>query len=253
MLNTIMACQDHYANIAADYDKMLTFRDQFADELVEVLTKYGRLSNDQDFVDVACGTGWIQRILFERGYHFKTSTSVDPSPHMLQVVKQRVPNAECINLDGLEFSRLKKTYDALIINQSFHHLPLETLEETWRNIRSQLRRGGKVIITFGDGGFFSQDVAKRLKSTGEYSSFDYSASVRICESVLQKCGYKFTPDSPVERTYKVKVSREQYGYMLRRRYMSALGAISDEDIEKEVAALPDPVEFPYKWTIVVAE
>ncbi|XP_064645895.1 malonyl-[acyl-carrier protein] O-methyltransferase-like [Lineus longissimus] len=248
-----MACPDHYADIAADYDKLYSFRDQFADKLVEVLIKYGRLSNDQDFVDVGCGSGWLQRILSERGYHFKTSTSVDPSQQMLELVIKRVPNAQCINLDGLEFSRLTKTYDVLVISQCFHHLPIETLEETLRNVRSQLRRGGKVITTFGDGGFFSPDVAKRLKTTGNYSPVDYSASVRICESVFQKCGYKFTPDSPVERSYKVKVSREQYGYMLRQRYVSALGVISDEDIEKEVAALPDTVEFQYKWTIIVAE
>lgn len=248
-----MACLDHYADIAADYDKMYSFRDQFADKLVDVLIKYGRLSNDQDFVDVGCGSGWLQRIFSERGYHFKTSTAVDPSQHMLQLVRQSIPNAECINLDALEFSRLQKTYDALIINQSFHHLQIETLEETLRNIQSQLRRGGRLIITFGDGGFFSPDVAKRLKTTGEYSPVDYSPSVRICESVLQKCGYKFTSDSPVQSSYKVTISREQYGYMLRQRYVSALGAISDEDIEKEVANLPDPVEFQYKWTIIVAE
>jgi hypothetical protein len=172
---------------------------------------------------------------------------------MLDRAKESVRNVEFINMDGFEFSCLPRTYDRLIIGQSFHHLPMETLEETLRNIRSQLRSGGKLIITFGDGGLFSPDISKRLKTTGEYSPVDFSASVRICESFLRKCGYKFTADSPVERSYKVTVSRVQYSSMLRQRYVSALEVISDADIEKEVAGLPDPVEFQYKWLIIVAE
>ncbi len=135
----------YFDEIASEWDRMResAFNDAVRERAISVANVQpgsGKLA-----ADIGVGTGFIARGLIERGLRV---IAIDHSMKMLQVIKQKMPNApalafcradaECLPLCG-------GAVDYVFANMCLHHLghPRQAIDEMTRI----LNVGGRLVIT----------------------------------------------------------------------------------------------------------
>lgn len=95
------------------------------------VTKAGRI------LDVCCGTGFLARLLMERGYRM---TGLDASAAMIRHARENVPGAVFVVADASGF-RLPSEFDGAVstFDSLNHILTAEELEACFRNIAAALK------------------------------------------------------------------------------------------------------------------
>jgi SAM-dependent methyltransferase len=90
-------------------------------------------------LDVCCGTGYLARLLTDRGYGV---TGVDASPGMIALARQHAPAAEFHVADAAEF-RARECFQAAIstFDSLNHMLQREALESAFHHTAAALERG----------------------------------------------------------------------------------------------------------------
>jgi len=98
-------------------------------------------------LDLGCGAGEpIARHFIEAGHDV---TGLDFSPIMLEIARERFPQATWIEADMRDFD-LGRTFDAIIGWDSFFHLTHEGQRQAVGVISRHLEGGGHVLLTVGD-------------------------------------------------------------------------------------------------------
>ena len=92
-------------------------------------------------LDVATGTGALAEAAAERGAHV---TAVDITPEMLDVVRERLPNAELVQADAEDLPFGDASFDAVVAGFVLNHLPVpERGLGEWARV---LRPSGRVAV-----------------------------------------------------------------------------------------------------------
>jgi SAM-dependent methyltransferase len=113
----------YYDRRASEYDDWYLGRGAFAtrdrpgfdDELAAVVATVASLEPART-LDVACGTGFLTQHL--RG----EITALDRSPRMLEIVRQRLPNALCVEGDGLTLPFADDAFNRVLTGHFYGHL-----------------------------------------------------------------------------------------------------------------------------------
>lgn len=135
--------REQYDRLASSYDER--WRSYVSDTLA-FLKDYLRLSGDERVLDVACGTGELERILLAE-YPGLDIIGVDLSENMLEVARRK-PTAnqnatfEQGSAEELPFS--DESFDLVVSANSFHYFddPLVSLRE----MRRILEPGSQAVI-----------------------------------------------------------------------------------------------------------
>jgi ubiquinone/menaquinone biosynthesis C-methylase UbiE len=110
------------------------------------LKDYMELSGDEVILDIACGTGELERILVNN-YPNLNIIGVDISEKMLDVAKSKFPNSQQIEFLKASANSLPfpdSSFDTIISASAFHYFnnPVNALQE----MKRVLKPNGKVII-----------------------------------------------------------------------------------------------------------
>lgn len=232
-----------YSKAAANYDDLFKHRHFYDQPFGEDLKKMMKTSPGLDIVDLACGTGYLSKVLDKQG--IKTTILVDPSKEMLKLSESAFPSAKAYCMDAFEFSKQPIKYDRILINGSFHHIPRDTYEQTFLNFRSQLRSGGMVII-------ISQTISPLFKAAR-----DGIQDVRyVAIKALKAAGFEVAAD-PLVTSYQFEISREYYENIHRARFLSSERDLTEDEIERGIREmnLTDPVvgKYEHQWVIASAK
>ncbi|XP_064618682.1 uncharacterized protein LOC135482520 [Lineus longissimus] len=230
----------YYSQGAANYDDLAKHRDFFDQPFGEDLKRMTNPSPGLDIVDMACGTGYLSKVLDKQG--IKTTILVEPCKELLTLSESAFPSAKAYCMDALEFSKQPIKYDRIVINGSFHLFPLGTLEETVLNFRSQLRSGGMVII-------ISQIISPMFKAARGIVHDTSYAGIKA----LKAAGFEVASEPMVTR-YQFEIPREDYEKLHRSRFLSEESELTDDEIEHGINEmnLSDPVVCEYKHIWVIA-
>jgi len=102
--------------------------------------------NRGDALDLGCGAGEpFAKNFIERGWGV---TGVDFSARMLQLAERYVPEMRRIHADMATVSFPPASFDAVTAVYSLFHLPRVQHAALFRNIRTWLRPGGKLLFTY---------------------------------------------------------------------------------------------------------
>jgi SAM-dependent methyltransferase len=128
-----------YSALAETYDDaqnaLLLAEEPPLRELLERLKK-GRV------LDAACGTGRHTAFLVERGHDV---TGLDATPAMLDLAKERVPEARFVRGDLRRMPFASDSFDAVLCALALTHLP--TLQPALGELARVVRPGGDVVLS----------------------------------------------------------------------------------------------------------
>jgi len=103
-----------------------------------------RLPAGARILDVCCGTGYLARMLVERGYRI---TGVDLSAEMAGCARAQVPSAEFYVADAARFRAPGQFDGAVSTFDSLNHiLSLEDLSAAFRNVGAALKPGAPFVF-----------------------------------------------------------------------------------------------------------
>lgn len=124
-------------------------------------------------LDIGFGTGTLTSGLYEQGCSI---TGVDFSQRMIELAKEKMPQAELLQGDfskGLPEKLLEKKYDFIIATYSLHHLTDEGKANLIGRLLSLLKEDGKILI--GDVAFQNRRELEncREKCGGDWDSEEF--------------------------------------------------------------------------------
>ena len=119
-------------------------------------------------LDVGFGTGILANRLYRDGCHV---TGIDFSDRMLQIAREKMPEAVLIRHDfstGLPLQLQEEDFDAIVCTYAIHHLTDKQKRSFLAELQSHLAPGGKIFV--GDVAFPSRcDLeACRISSGDEW-------------------------------------------------------------------------------------
>ncbi|OOM15834.1 class I SAM-dependent methyltransferase [Clostridium saccharobutylicum] len=147
-----------------------------------------REQNESNILDIGFGTG----ILTTQLYNFGCSiTGIDFSSNMIDIAKQKMPNATLINCDfskGLPDEIKNKHFDYIISTYAIHHLTDKEKIKFIESLSSLLNVNGKILI--GDVSFETRN--KLEKSKEKYSdSWDNDEVYFVAEEIKKSLNSKY--------------------------------------------------------------
>jgi cyclopropane fatty-acyl-phospholipid synthase-like methyltransferase len=139
-------------------------------ELLELLPKRARV------LDLGCGSGVpATRALVDAGH---TVVGVDVSREQAERARRYVPEAQIVEASALELELEAESLDAVVAFYVIDHLPREEHGTLLASIRSWLRPGGWLLLTF-DTADHPGVVADWLGTPMFFSQFDPETSERL--------------------------------------------------------------------------
>ena len=147
------------------YDKMFNWfdehrsRDLFEKSYLDLAISY--LKPEAKILDLGCGMGDpIGKYFIDKGYQL---TGVDGSSKLIDLAKNRFPQAEFMVGDMRKIS-LKEKFDSIIAWNSFFHLPKEDQRLMFKIFENHINPGGILMFTSGpsDGEVWSDNGGEML-------------------------------------------------------------------------------------------
>jgi len=135
--------REQYDHLAEIYDRR--WHSYISDSLA-FLNSHLNLSDDQKVLDVACGTGELERSLLERYPNLKI-TGVDLSQSMLDMARSKFldrNNVEFLQASAIELPFADASFDSIVTASAFHYFeqPSIALQE----MRRVLKPSGRIIV-----------------------------------------------------------------------------------------------------------
>lgn len=118
-------------------------------------------SSSSNVLDIGFGTGILTTQLYNEGYKI---TGIDFSSNMIDIAKDKMPDALLINWDfskGLPDEITSSKYDYIISTYAIHHLSDEAKVEFIKALVKLLNVNGKILI--GDVSFETREELDKCK------------------------------------------------------------------------------------------
>ncbi len=152
-------------------------------------------------LDVGCGTGEpIAKFFIEQGYQV---TGVDASKAMIELCKQRFPQAHWLLAD-MRTLQLPGQFDIVLAWHSFFHLPHEDQKPTLQLLTSYVKSGGLFAFTSGT------EHSEVWSDNGGYDLYHASLDPEEYIKILEEYNFKLImhkmndPDCGGATTWLVK-------------------------------------------------
>jgi len=136
--------KNQYDRLAEIYDRRWSrYVSDTLNFLIDYLQGSRQISGNEHVLDLACGTGELERKLLNVHSDLKI-VGVDISEKMLDVARLKLPNLEFVKASAIALPFPDHKFDMVVTVSAFHYFdhPLDTLEE----IRRILKPQGRLII-----------------------------------------------------------------------------------------------------------
>jgi len=124
---------------AEEWDEYIT--DENIEVAKEVIKKY-KIGRNNSVLDVGAGTGILYSLL--KNENLSGYLGIDISPKMIEVFKEKHPDAEIRRIDFETNVELDKRFDFVIIYDTIPHL--DKIDMVFKNARKHLKVGGQFLI-----------------------------------------------------------------------------------------------------------
>ncbi|MBL4936842.1 class I SAM-dependent methyltransferase [Clostridium sp. YIM B02515] len=147
-----------------------------------------REQNGTNVLDIGFGTGILTTQLYNSGFNI---TGIDFSSNMIDIAKQKMPNATLIKWDfsrGLPNEIKNNRYDYIISTYAIHHLADKEKISFIKLISNFLNKKGKILI-----GDISFETSYELeKSKEKYKeSWDNDEIYFVADEIMEKLNHEY--------------------------------------------------------------
>lgn len=137
------------------YDEKHSFVSQFGEGIVQLLAP----EQDENILDLGCGTGDIAKKLNDLGAHVK---GIDHSDNMIRQAQYKYPNIE-FNVEDATKLNYKNQFNTVFSNATLHWV--KPPESVLNCIHDSLKRQGRFVAEFGGKGnvnLITTEIKKQL-------------------------------------------------------------------------------------------
>lgn len=213
----------HYRNLADDYDEFLHYSDDFVRTLTAKMIDNLDLHEEDRLADVGCGTGIYSLDILEQIDLKHPILGVDPFPEMLAAIPDGA-NIEPIAATALEFSREDRAYDKVLIKEGIHHV--RDREEFFANVYASLPDGGRMLLVH-----VPPDVDYPLFEAALERCLEWHADPDVLGEQLAATGFTVERDA-VDVHHEIPTYH--YLRMVENCYMSVLTSFDKDELEAGV-------------------
>jgi ubiquinone/menaquinone biosynthesis C-methylase UbiE len=143
------------------------------------------VENNGSVLELACGPGNVTRYILEKRSDLKI-LGTDLAPNMLDIAREKNPNAVFMVMDCRDISKLNKTYDAVICAFGLPYLSKEEALKMISDLPKILDRHGLFYLSFMEDWNSKSGVQKG--STGDELFINYHEEGYITDA-LRKNGF----------------------------------------------------------------
>ena len=189
----------------------------------EFLTKNIKLNSSSKILDVGCGRGKVLGNLSSKLKLKQKPLGIDIIDH-----KDRDKKISFKKISALTFFlKNKKKFDLILIKQTIHLLNIDEIKKILNLFKKNLNQNGKIFI-------FTLDTNKN-----ELPTFDLMKKKLIKSLKRDKKILKIISDLNLVKIkknfiYNVKISKNDYLDMIRKRFISILLTMSKKDLYKGI-------------------
>ena len=235
----------HYESIAASYDELWTYSDEYIDELTSNIIDVLDMRSSHVLADVGGGTGLYARRIVDRLQPYSPIFVVDPSPAMLEGLGDE-PGVCTVQATAHAFAQeCDVKIDRILLKEVVHHF--DDLQASLKALSGTLSAHGRMLVIM-------------LPPTIDYPLF--GAALKRYEELqphydevvaaMEKAGLSVSVE---ERTINYEVPKSRYLEMTRRRYMSVLSEFDDAALVAGVAEMArditeDPIVVPDRFVYI---
>lgn len=167
---------DDYNDIVQEYTE--EFFDDKSDE--KYIDQFLQSLEGKNVLDAGCGNGRDCKYINQKGFKVK---GIDLSKEMLVIAKKMVPKVDFEVMDITNITYSDNSYDGIISNCSFFHIPVEELSKTLNSFSKILKPNGKLLLILQEG--LGEAMIEEPFRKGVYIYINYFSVKQISELLLK--------------------------------------------------------------------
>ena len=187
------------------------------------LIRQNKLNSNSKILDIGCGRGKILGNLSSNLKLKNKPLGIDIIDH-----KDRDKRIKFKKVSGLSLF-LKKNYkfDLILIKQTIHLFSLKQIKKLLDLSKKNLNQNGKIFI-------FALDTNRNELPTFDLMKKKLTKSLKRDKKILKFISERYSINKKKKFTYNVKISKKDYLRMIKKRYISTLLSLSEEEISKGI-------------------
>ena len=208
------------------------------------LIRQNKLNSHSKILDIGCGRGKILGNLSSNLKLRNKPLGIDIIGH-----KDRDKRIKFKKVSGLSFFLKKKyKFDLILIKQTIHLFNLKQIKKLLDSSKKNLNQNGKIFI-------FALDTNRNELPTFDLMKKKLIKSLKRDKKILKFISERYSINKKKKFTYNVKISKKDYLRMIKKRYISTLLSLSEEEISKGIKEINSRygnfLKFKDKLTCVV--
>ena len=182
-----------------------------------------KLNSNSKILDIGCGRGKILGNLSSNLKLKNKPIGIDIIDH-----KDRDKRIKFKKISGLSFFLKKKyKFDLILIKQTIHLFNLKQIKKLLDLSKKNLNQNGKIFL-------FALDTNRNELPTFDLMNKKLTKSLNRDKKILKFISKIYSIKKKRKFTYNVKISKKDYLRMIKKRYISTLLTLSEEEISKGI-------------------
>ena len=182
-----------------------------------------KLNSNSKILDIGCGRGKILGNLSSNLKLKNKPLGIDIIDH-----KDRDKRIKFKKISGLSFFLKKKyKFDLILIKQTIHLFNFKQIKKLLDLSKKNLSQNGKIFL-------FALDTNRNELPTFDLMNKKLTKSLNRDKKILKFISKIYSIKKKRKFTYNVKISKKDYLRMIKKRYISTLLTLSEEEISKGI-------------------
>ena len=182
-----------------------------------------KLNSNSKILDIGCGRGKILGNLSSNLKLKNKPLGIDIIDH-----KDKDKRIKFKKISGLSFFLKKKyKFDLILIKQTIHLFNLKQIKKLLDLSKKNLNQNGKIFL-------FALDTNRNELPTFDLMNKKLTKSLNRDKKILKFISKIYSIKKKKKFTYNVKISKKDYLRMIKKRYISTLLTLSEEEISKGI-------------------
>ena len=183
--------REQYNEQASIYDRRWS---DYLDATLSFLQSWGQISPDETVLDIACGTGELERLLLQKNPQQRI-TGVDISEEMLNTATQKLSAYSQVSWQTARASELPfgdRSFDVVMCASAFHYFddPIASLVE----MKRVLKPDGRIVILDWCKDYWGCKILDLALKVVD-SAYQYCYTQKEFHDLLIKAGFEIRRDT----------------------------------------------------------